>query len=104
MLRRCRAVCVLLLGAAAALAANAQQRSFRYFDQNDGLRNVAITALAQDGAGYVWAGTEYGLYRYDGSTFRRFGVEQGLSAPAITSLHADAAGGLWVGTWQGLFR
>ena len=104
MLRRCRAVCVLLLGAAAALAASAQQRSFRYFDQNDGLRNVAVNALAQDGAGYVWAGTENGLYRYDGSTFRRFGAEQGLSTAAITSLHADAGGGLWVGTWQGLFR
>jgi len=103
-LRRCHALCVLLLGAAAAFAANAQQRSFRYFDQNDGLRNVAVNTLAQDGAGYVWAGTENGLYRYDGSTFRRFGAEQGLPDSAITSLHADAAGGLWVGTWQGLFR
>ena len=95
---------VVLLGVLVAFAAHAQQRSFQYMGQADGLRNLAITALAQDRAGYLWVGTENGLYRYDGSAFRRFGAEQGLSTRFIRALHADARGVLWVGSDDGLYR
>ncbi|MEP6874967.1 MAG: diguanylate cyclase [Burkholderiales bacterium] len=103
-LRWCRTRLGLLACILPAFAAHAQQRSFQYYDQTDGLRNLAVTTLVQDRAGYLWVGTENGLYRYDGSTFRRFGAEQGLGTRLIRALHADARGGLWVGSDQGLFR
>jgi len=43
----------------------AQQYSFRQYGDADGLRNLVVLSLAQDGAGYIWAGSEGGLYRYD---------------------------------------
>jgi diguanylate cyclase (GGDEF)-like protein len=93
------AACLLMLAA----AARAQQLSLRNFGQLDGLNNLTVLALAQDRAGYLWAGTENGLYRFDGNRFRRHGQKQAFSDIYITTLHVDPAGRLWVGTDRGLF-
>jgi diguanylate cyclase (GGDEF)-like protein len=91
---------VCLLGAGAA--ARGQQLPLRGFGQLDGLSNLTVSALAQDRAGYLWAGTENGLYRFDGSRFRRYGRRQDFSDTSVTALHVDPAGRLWVGTDRGL--
>jgi len=39
----------------------AQQYSFRHYGAAEGLQNLTILSLAQDGAGYIWAGSEGGL-------------------------------------------
>jgi ligand-binding sensor domain-containing protein len=44
----------------------AQTYRFRVYDTDDGLGNLALTCLAQDGDGYLWAGSLIGLYRYNG--------------------------------------
>lgn len=99
MLRRCA-----LLAGGLLLAAHtaAQQPSLRTFGQLDGLGNMAVMALAQDLDGYLWVGTENGLYRYDGSRFRHFGRAEGLSEGHVTALHVDPAGRLWVATERGV--
>ena len=70
---KCRAhnsgLCAALLFALAGTGA-AQQFSFRHYGFVEGLQNLTVLSLAQDGAGYIWAGTEGGLYRYDGTRFR----------------------------------
>jgi diguanylate cyclase (GGDEF)-like protein len=92
----------LLAGLAGmAFAAQAEQMSLREYGQADGLDNLAARALAQDRAGFLWAGTENGLYRFDGVRFERIGAEQGLIE--VNALAADAAGRVWVGTTDGLF-
>ncbi|WP_170304370.1 diguanylate cyclase [Duganella radicis] len=91
---------LIVAGWLLAAAAHGQQLPLRTFGQLDGLANQAVQALAQDRAGYLWAGTENGLYRFDGSRFRRHGARQDLY---ITALHVDPAGRLWVGAEQGLF-
>ena len=75
--------------------ARGQQPSLRHFGQLDGLPNLSVRALAQDSAGYLWVGTENGLYRLDGTRFQR--MDRKLKDPFINSLHVDAAGRLWVG-------
>ena len=72
-----------ILSACAALAlfagsGVAQQYSFRHYGAAEGLQNLAILSLAQDGAGYIWAGSEGGLYRYDGTRFRLTAAAEGL--------------------------
>ena len=99
------------LGACAALILTwnstgfAQQYSFRHYRTADGLQNLAILSLAQDGAGYIWAGSEGGLYRYDGTRFRLMAAEAGLPcATEVHALHVAADGALWVNTCERIFR
>ena len=80
-----------------------QQLPLRNFTQADGLGDLSVTALAQDAKGYLWVGTENGLYRFDGSKFRRFDQIGNLGDGYINALLADAGGALWVGTLKGLF-
>jgi len=71
----------------------------------DGLPLLKITALAQTPDGYIWIGTEAGLYRFDGATFDRYDETnvRGLASSCITALKVDAAGRFWVGTARGGF-
>ena len=71
--------------------------------QDDQLPNSAIPmALASDGRGFLWLGTQNGLARWDGAQFRVFTAEQAgrmrLPDSQIQVLHTDKAGRLWVGT------
>lgn len=58
-----------------------------------------VTALAQTRDGYLWLGTEIGLYRFDGVRFSRFVPHQGEAFPAtsVSALQATGDGGLWIG-------
>ena len=99
---------LVYLGSAAALfflvsTASCQRLQARLFDQRDGLGNPSITALAQDGAGYLWVGSQNGLFRYDGSYFREFGRADGFRSPNISNLLVDTSGTLWVGSREGLY-
>jgi signal transduction histidine kinase/ligand-binding sensor domain-containing protein/CheY-like chemotaxis protein len=83
----------------------AQQYSFRHYGAAEGLQNLAILSLAQDGTGYIWAGSEGGLYRYDGTRFRLMGAAEGLPcATEVHALHVAADGALWVNTCARVFR
>ncbi|AMO95998.1 histidine kinase-, DNA gyrase B-, and HSP90-like ATPase family protein [Collimonas fungivorans] len=84
-------------------AAICQQLPLRYYSQSDGLTNMVVNALAQEPGGYLWIGTQNGLFRYDGARFQRFELRQGLPTPFITTLHVDGSGRLWVGTSEGLY-
>jgi ligand-binding sensor domain-containing protein len=56
----------------------AQQYSFRYYGAEDGLTNAAVKVLFQDRTGFLWAGTENGVFRYDGQRFQRYGPLEGF--------------------------
>jgi hypothetical protein len=61
-------------------------------------------SLAQDNDGYLWVGTNHGLYRYDGDRFLRWNPPAGTHLPgsSIEGLLADRDGSLWIGTEAGL--
>jgi len=77
-----------------------QQYSFR--DYVDGLGNLSVNCLLQDHSGFLWIGTESGLYQYDGSRFWQFGLKEGLPSVFVRALSLDRDGRLWVGTRDGL--
>jgi signal transduction histidine kinase/ActR/RegA family two-component response regulator len=64
----------------------AQRYTFQMYGQTEGLKNLSATALAQDTTGFLWVGTQNGLFRYDGSRFDAFNVAQGLPSSQIVSL------------------
>src|SRR6185369_11232958 len=81
-----------------------QQLPLRYYGQQDGLANMSVTALAQDSPGYLWAGTENGLFRFDGARFREFGETEGLEpAPAVNALLLDRESRLWAATQNAVY-
>src|SRR5215510_6323392 len=88
-----------------ACSAAAQEFSFRHYGLAEGFQNLVVLSLVQDHAGYIWAGTEGGLYRYDGTRFRLMGQEEGL--PCSTEVHGlfvSADGALWANTCAKIFR
>ena len=89
----------LILGL--SLICEAQRYSFREYNQ--GLGNLNITALQQDRVGYLWVGTQNGLYRYDGSQFQRYGAGQGIPDRIIDNIFLGLDGTLWVGTTAGVY-
>ncbi|MFZ6641692.1 diguanylate cyclase [Undibacterium sp. TC4M20W] len=78
---------------------------FRNFSVGYGLPHPIVTAIAEDGDGFIWAGTQDGLARWDGYRFRVFGPNpldpNTLPDNFISALHTDRQGRLWVGTGSG---
>jgi len=93
---------ILLLG----LPSNtfAQRYSFKLYSGSQGLGNLATLCMLQDSTGYLWIGTQHGLYRYDGAHFLSFEMRDGLPSARIESLYETADHMLWVGTSAGLAR
>ncbi|MEO6324288.1 MAG: two-component regulator propeller domain-containing protein, partial [Thermoanaerobaculia bacterium] len=77
---------------------------FRTYGPELGLQNAAVRRIAQDAVGFIWAGTQEGLYRYDGRQFTRFGLDEGLPSTFINALVATSDGGLWASTTHGIVR
>lgn len=65
------------------------------FDSEDGLSSSTVYHAYQDRQGYIWFGTEYGVYRYDGYTFQHFSELQGLPDNAIIRIQEDRKGRIW---------
>lgn len=82
----------------------AQQYTFRQYGPSDGLTNLGVNCLFQDHTGYLWVGTDNGLFRYDGTTFQPFGHAEGLEDTEIRSLAESPDGNLWVATQNGVAR
>lgn len=78
--------------------------AFQVHGRAEGLRHLSLTCLAQDASGFIWAGTEGGVYRYDGAGFRRWTIADGLPSTWVESLSPDSDGSLWIGTRRGLCR
>jgi len=88
-----------------SVTAFAQQYSFRQYGAAEGLQNLVVLSLAQDHDGYIWAGSEGGLYRYDGTRFRLIGPAEGLPCTTeIHTLYVAADGALWTNACSQIFR
>src|SRR5271157_5825716 len=93
---------VLLLTLAAST--RAQHYNFQVFGRESGLANLEVQCLYQDHTGFLWVGTENGLYRYEGSRFRHFGKEEGLPSDAVEAVHQTGDGTVWAATRTGMAR
>src|SRR3984957_1047592 len=95
------AVVLVVLGAPRL---SGQRYNFKFYGEEEGLQNLVVQVVLQDRAGFIWVGTQNGLFRYDGSRFTSFGRANGLPSVRIDSLHEAFDGTLWVGTPVGLAR
>ena len=64
-----------------------------------------VTSLAQDSSGFIWIGSEEGLFRYDGFNFKAFysDSKKAVTLPEniITKIFVSSKGLLWIGTVGG---
>jgi signal transduction histidine kinase/ligand-binding sensor domain-containing protein len=97
----------LLLGAAPALALDRSLDVSQYghmaWTARDGFSVGAIFAIAQTPDGYLWLGTEFGLFRFDGLHAVPWQPPAGQKLPnAPYALLVTRDGTLWIGTFAGL--
>ncbi len=94
----------LFSGSAMALDAGRTIRQFQHtaWTMHDGMP-AAVWAMAQSPDGYLWLGTGFGLYRFDGVSFERIRGAAGrdLGGIDITALAALPTGELWIGYQSG---
>jgi len=73
-----------------------------------GQNNLRVFSIAQDSTGYMWFGTNDGLYRYDGYNFRSYKRDESDSTSLmhndILALAVDPYGSLWIGSPVGLIK
>ena len=85
-----------------------QKVEFEYYTVRDGLSENSVDVVLQDKKGFIWAGTENGLCRFDGYDFKVFEHNPfdstTLMGNAIVSLFQDSKERLWIGTGPGLNR
>ena len=78
---------------------------FRTWSTRDGLPQVSARAIAQDGAGFLWIGTQDGLARFDGYGFKVYRHDRNdpwsLSDNHVSALAAEDDGSLWIATLAG---
>jgi len=72
----------------------------------DGLPQSSIMSLAQTPDGYLWAGTQEGLVRFDGVHFTTYQQDDypALKDNLVRRLEVDPDGTLWIATGRGLTR
>src|SRR5882672_3043705 len=62
---------------------------------------VVINKILQDKTGFIWLGTNKGLFKFDGIRYRRFLGIDNLPDENVTALAQDSIGRLWVGSNNG---
>ena len=74
----------------------------------DGKGGLVTTSLMQDSRGFIWAGNQAGLYRFDGIRYKRFALgehnDSTLAGTAVISIFEDSEGTIWAGTYGALNR
>lgn len=70
------------------------------------LKGLRILSLMEDHRGWLWAGTDVGVVRWNGKNWRRFDESNGLiwNDCDQNALAEDAQGAIWVGTSGGVSR
>src|SRR5262245_2043446 len=108
MIARGAVLVALLLWCPAVFALNpaldVSQYAHTAWKVREGFTKGQITAIAQTLDGYLWLGTEFGLFRFDGVRNLAWQPppDQHLPSTAINSLLSARDGTLWSGTMKGL--
>ena len=63
--------------------------------------SVQINVMFQDKSGFLWYGTNKGLFRFDGIQHERFTITDSLPDDHVTALAQDSLGRIWTGHKNG---
>ncbi len=88
----------LLLPASAAFAQSPFIKSHNLFK---GKEEYSVNIIYQDPRGWIWFGTDQGLFRFDGISNILYTTADSLADNNITALYLTADNKLWIGHKQG---
>jgi signal transduction histidine kinase len=74
---------------------------YQIITKEQGLPSNYVFNVTEDANGFLWAATDKGLCKFNGSTWQLWNIENGLASNYVTDLVADKKGGLWI-TLSGL--
>jgi signal transduction histidine kinase/ligand-binding sensor domain-containing protein len=97
----------LLLGFAAQAqnsAVHVSQLAHKAWRLREGDLPGAPNAIAQTTDGYIWIGTDNGLYRFDGDSYQLFDAAAPNHIIRVQSLLASRDGSLWVGAGTSVYH
>lgn len=81
--------------------ANAQSPFLKHYDLFKGREDYVVNLVYQDYRGWIWFGTDRGLFRFDGVNNVLFTPADSLANNNITALHLKPDGILWIGHRNG---
>lgn len=67
----------------------------QFFNEETDLSRYA-NFIHKDSRGLIWVGTQYGLYRFDGTRFTHFNENVGLPFRQIMEIYEDSEGWFWL--------
>ena len=104
LLLACLLTCALFMSGSGSNAASRDSFLSWYkqmvYNQENGLGSTEVNCILQTRSGYIWVGTDGGLYRYNGKEFKIYNLWDTDKDDVyfINSLFQDSAGRLWVAT------
>lgn len=94
--------CFLLIVSFAPVTSSSQGYTDENISLAQGLSQSTVFTLSQDSKGFIWAGTQDGLNKYDGLEFKTYYNipfdSSSLSSAHVTSMLHDSKGRFWIGT------
>ncbi|WP_306641349.1 hybrid sensor histidine kinase/response regulator [Sanyastnella coralliicola] len=92
---------ILLALLSASLQTNAQYAA-HVLNNKDGLENELVKCTVIDSLGFVWAATDGGLTRFNGTSFSNFAEEFGT--PYLKWIHQSSNGEVYISCDAGIFK
>lgn len=87
------------------LQVNAEEFKVTRIDSEGLMPSNLVYKIYQDSKGFIWFGTMYGLYRYDGLNYFSYRYNpfdsSSISNDDVISIYEDSKGYLWFGTYLG---
>jgi len=70
------------------------------YNQNNGIGSNEVNCIYQSSSGYIWFGTDGGLYRSNGSSFQSINLwdTDRSDVYSINCIEQDSSGRMWIGT------
>lgn len=92
---------LVVLLSMAVLSSTGQTPFFQQYYPLKKSQPVQVNTLFQDSKGFMWLGTNRGLFRFDGTQYRHYASADTLQGIEVTSLAEDSLGRIWAGLESG---
>jgi ligand-binding sensor domain-containing protein len=64
-------------------------------------KEPGFTKMVQDSHGFIWLGSDHGLFQFDGLSFKEFRAKSDSMDLKVTALYSSPDGKLWIGCKNG---